>query len=140
MDTRNCEERLERKGVKPTANRILILHAMLTAARAVSLSELESMLDTIDKSSIFRTLTLFLKQHLIHAIEDGSGSLKYEVCDGKNECSISDMHIHFYCEECHQTFCFRSIDIPMVSLPEGFSMSSINYLVKGVCKECTARK
>lgn len=140
MDTRQCEEKLKRKGIKPTANRILILYAMQTAARAVSLSELESMLDTIDKSSIFRTLTLFLKRQLIHAIEDGSGSLKYEVCDGGEKCSLSDMHIHFYCEICHRTFCFRTIDIPLVDLPEGFSARSINYMVKGVCEECSGRQ
>ena len=140
MDSIQCEERLKRKGVRPTANRILILNAMLTATRAVSLSELESMLDTIDKSSIFRTLTLFLRQRLIHAIEDGSGSMKYEVCSSEEECTVSDMHIHFYCEVCHRTFCFRTIDIPLVSLPEGFTMSSINYLVKGMCRECAAKK
>ena len=30
-----------------------------------------------DKLTIFRTLVLFLEHHLIHSVEDESGSLKY---------------------------------------------------------------
>ena len=37
------------------------------------------------------------------------------------------------------TFCFPSIHIPVVDLPEGFRLHSINYMVKGVCRECAAR-
>ena len=133
-------ERLEKKGVKPTALRILILRAMMDAQYAMSLSELEELLDTVDKSTIFRTLTLFLSHHLIHGIEDGSGSLKYEVCGNECSCSVDDMHTHFYCEKCHRTFCFKGISIPVIELPEGFRMESINYMVKGTCAGCAAKE
>ena len=46
-------ERLEKKGVKPTAVRILVLKAMMEASCAVSLIELETMLATVDRSTIF---------------------------------------------------------------------------------------
>ena len=130
---------LERRGVKPTSNRMLVLRAMLKASRPVSLSELETELDTVDKSSIFRVLTLFVSHHVAHAIEDGSGTMKYEVCTGGDRCTLSDMHTHFYCESCHRTFCFKSIGIPSIDLPEGFTMSSVNYMVKGVCPQCAVR-
>lgn len=134
---RHYIERLEKKGVKPTAVRILVFKAMAEAERPVSLLDLETMLETVDKSTIFRTLNAFLAHHVIHDIEDGSGSLKYEVCTNEEACSIDDMHTHFYCEVCHRTFCFRGIHIPVVSLPEGFEMQSINYMVKGICRECS---
>lgn len=140
MENSKCIEKLTRKGIKPTANRILVLETLLAAARAVSVQELEIMLGTVDKSSIFRTLTLFVKQHVVHTIEDGSGSLKYEVCSGEDSCSVADMHTHFYCEVCHRTFCFEAIHIPVIALPEGFAMHSINYMVKGVCRECSESK
>lgn len=130
---------LERRGVKPTSNRLLVLRAMFKASRPVSLSELETELDTVDKSSIFRVLTLFVSHHVVHAIEDGSGTMKYEVCTGEDRCSLSDMHTHFYCESCHRTFCFKSIGIPSIDLPEGFTMSSVNYMVKGICPQCSVR-
>lgn len=132
-------DRLQKKGVKPTAVRILVFRALIQASCALSLPDLEELLVTVDKSTIFRTLTLFLSHHLVHAIEDGSGSLKYEVCPEEETCSIDDMHIHFYCEVCHRTFCFPSIHIPLIHLPEGFRMNSINYMVKGVCQECSVR-
>lgn len=131
--------RLEKKGVKPTAVRILVFKAMEEAQCPVSLLDLENLLETVDKSTIFRTLNVFLSHHLIHDIEDGSGSLKYEVCSNEETCSVDDMHIHFYCEKCHRTFCFRGIHVPVVHLPEGFDMHGINYMVKGVCRECSSK-
>lgn len=107
MDNSKYIERLEKRGIKPTANRILVLEAMLAASRAVSLGELEGMLGTVDRSSIFRTLGHFLQNRLIHDIEDGSGSVKYEVCDSDSACSVADMHAHFFCEVCHRTFCLK---------------------------------
>ena len=84
-------------------------------------------------------LSLFVGHHIVHVIEDGSGTVKYEVC-GSERCTVSDMHTHFYCEKCHRTYCFKAIQIPEIELPEGFSMSSVNYVVKGVCPECAARE
>ena len=97
VDSPEHVKRLEKKNVRPTAIRLLVVDAILSAKRAVSLSDLEIILDTVDKSSIFRTLELFVKHHVVHAIDDGSGSIKYEICEGEEECTLDDMHIHFYC-------------------------------------------
>ncbi len=139
METGTENILMEAKGVKPTSNRILVARAMLSAIHPVSLTELETMLMTMDKSSIFRVLNLFVEHHIVHVIEDGSGTLKYEICDSQ-ECSIADMHTHFYCEKCHKTFCFKTIQIPEIDLPEGFSMNSVNYVVKGICPKCAAKE
>ena len=130
---RESEARLERRGVKPTANRVLVMEAILSAQRAVSLADIEAILGTVDRSSVFRTLGLFVKHHVVHAIDDGSGSVKYEACDSHDDCSVADMHTHFYCEVCHRTFCLKTIGVPVVDLPAGFVTHSINYIVKGIC-------
>lgn len=130
---------MEKRGVKPTPNRILVLRALQSAAGPVSLTELEDILPTLDKSSIFRVLTLFSEHHVAHAIEDGNGILKYEACGGEDACTLDDMHAHFYCEVCKRTFCFKATHIPEISLPDGFTATSINYMVKGMCPRC-ARK
>lgn len=136
MTLSDAEKRLEQRGVKPTALRLLIFRTLEEAGRALSLGDLEERLDTVDKSTIFRTLTLLLTHRLVHALEDGRGSLKYEVCSGACACTLDDMHAHFYCEGCHRTFCFKQIHIPRVQLPDGFAVQSINYMVKGLCPEC----
>ena len=69
--------KLEHRGIKPTATRLLILRAMFRGDETVSLPQLERLLPTVDKSTISRTLSVFLLGKLIHAVDDGSGSLKY---------------------------------------------------------------
>lgn len=136
MDAMYLDE-LNRREIKPTALRLLVLKAMMEFERAFSLSDLEIVLDTVDKSTLFRTITLFLGHHLIHGIDDGSGSLKYAVCGNDCDCTVDDLHTHFYCLKCHRTFCLRSIHVPMVRLPEGFTVQSVNYVIKGYCADCT---
>lgn len=132
--------KLELRGVKPTAIRLLILRTMAELNRAVSQSELEVLLQTVDKSTIFRTITLFTEHHLLHTVDDGSGALKYAVCSDDCTCSVSDQHVHFYCEQCHRAFCFRQQTVPVVHVPEGFVLTGVNYVLKGLCPACAEKK
>ena len=83
MDEKVYLEKLEKREIKPTAMRLLILKAMTRFTRAFSLLDLETELDTVDKSTIFRTINLFLDHH--------------------------------------------------------FTLESINYVLKGLCAECSSR-
>lgn len=130
-------EKLNQRGIKPTAMRLLVLKSMTQFERAFCLLDLETYLDTVDKSTLSRTITLFLKHHLIHRIDDGSGSLKYSVCSSECDCNINDLHVHFYCTNCHKTFCLRNIHVPTVPLPQHFTLQSINYVMKGLCDHCS---
>ncbi|MBQ7878865.1 MAG: transcriptional repressor [Bacteroidaceae bacterium] len=136
MESKELLERFERKGIRPTAVRLLVAQALAASDSLLSLSDLEVLLDTVPKSTIFRTLTLFTEHRLVHCIEDGDGAFRYELCSGGHDCDISDMHTHFYCEVCRKTFCFKEVHIPQVQMPDGFEMHSVNYMVKGVCNRC----
>ena len=109
MEEKVYLDKLAKRDIKPTAIRLLILKSMMEAGRAVSQLDLETLLDTVDKSTISRTITLFLSHHLIHSIDDGSGSWKYAVCDDACNCVLKDLHSHFYCERCHRTFCLATM-------------------------------
>ena len=52
MNANDLTACLERKGVRPTANRILVLR-LRESAYPMSLADLENHLETLDKSSIF---------------------------------------------------------------------------------------
>ena len=80
MKALSVTEKLQQKDVKPTANRILVYETMAKLGCPLSISDIEDNLLSIDKSSIFRVITLFVQHDVVHAIEDGSGSLKYEIC------------------------------------------------------------
>lgn len=140
MEDKRLLDLLAQRDIHPTAIRLLVLEAMQKANRPVSLSDLEAMLDTVDKSSIFRTLTQFLSHHLIHGVDDGTGSFKYAVCSPDCSCEVEDLHTHFHCEGCNRTFCMKNIPTPVVQLPEGFTLNSINYVLKGLCPECAAKR
>lgn len=131
---------LRLRGIKPTANRISILRDMLEAGCAYSQRELEDRLSSLDKSVISRTIHLFLSHKLIHPIVDGSGSIKYAVCEAQCNCEVYEQHTHFSCTVCGKTFCLEDISAPMVQLPEGFTFSSINYVIKGICADCHSKK
>ena len=75
------EKILNQKGVRPTTNRILIVRELLKADHPISIADFESLMDySMDKASIFRVLELFTEKDVVHVIEDGSRSLKYELC------------------------------------------------------------
>ena len=133
---------LKSRSIRPTPVRILVLRALQEQDCAVSLMALEAELKTVDRSSIFRTLNLFLEQHLVHQVEDGSGQTKFALCEKHCRCGeehehdLSDFHVHFYCEHCQRTMCLHDVAIPDVALPEGFTLSSANFVLKGICAEC----
>lgn len=132
------------RNIRPTSVRVLVLNELERADCALSLSDLEGRLATVDKSSIFRTLTLFLSHHLVHCVEDGTGMTKYALCSPNCHCgetqngtSLNDLHTHFRCERCGRTFCLRGLPVPSVSLPKGFKLTSANYVLVGLCPECS---
>ncbi|MCI6800173.1 MAG: transcriptional repressor [Candidatus Onthomorpha sp.] len=140
MNNQEIENILNAKQVKPTSNRILVLRELIKASHPVSLADLEVLLEfSMDKASIFRTLKLFSEKDVVHPIEDGSRSLKYELCHSLTHCNFSDQHIHFYCEHCKETYCFENVSIPIVNIPSGFTPRCINYVIKGLCPECSAK-
>ena len=140
LDHETCESLLEAHGIKPTANRIVVVKTLAEAAQPMSLSELEYEILSIDKSGVFRALTLFREHHLVHVLEDGGDGVRYELCyshDGHEH--DDDQHVHFYCEQCHRTFCIHDVPIPAVTLPDGYTLTSINYMAKGLCPACGRR-
>ena len=139
MNDKQIEALLKAHGIRLTANRILIARTLSGLDNPASMKELEAKIQTIDKSNIFRTLSLFKQQHLVHQMEDGNDIVRYELCLSDDDEEDEDMHVHFYCERCHRTYCLNDILIPQVDLPAGYEQSSINYMIKGVCPKCAHR-
>lgn len=134
---------LEAREIKPTANRLLVLRTLEEEDCALSLTDIEARIGTMDKSSVFRALTLFLEHHLVHGVDDGTGMMKYALCEPSCHCGenghhdVSDYHTHFRCERCGRTFCLRGLPVPSVPLPKGFVLSSANYVLVGLCPHCS---
>ena len=139
MSSEDCEALLVAHDIKPTANRIVVAKALAEAERPMSLTELEYKILSIDKSGVFRALTLFREHHLVHVIEDGGDGVRYELCHShQGHDHDDDQHVHFYCERCHRTFCIADVPIPHVTLPQGYVLSDVNYMAKGLCPDCSS--
>ena len=132
-----AEQNLVDKKINPTAMRILVLDFLLKRNAAISLSDIEKGLYPADRITIYRTLKTFEEKGLVHIIDDGTGSPKYALC--ADECSINehhDMHVHFYCNTCKETFCLPDSKIPEIKLPDNFTSAEMNLVVKGICDQC----
>ena len=137
MTVQEIEALMQTHGVRPTANRIAVFRALSVADGPVSLMALETVLETIDKSGVFRALGVFKEHHLVHVIEDGSDCVKYELCHSHDHEHDDDAHAHFYCTRCGRTFCLEEVPTPVVTLPGGYEAHSTNFLIKGLCPHCS---
>ena len=122
---KEIDNKLNLKNIKPTAMRQLVLQVLT-----------EQKFEKADKATLYRTLKSFQENKLIHSIEDGSGSLRYALCQDNCECDPEDLHVHFLCTNCNQTFCLNDIPVPTINLPSSFSLESVNMVVKGICSNC----
>ena len=131
---RTVEDILTEAEIQLTAIRILIYKEIVNFDGVFTLADIEQRILTLDKSTIFRTLSLFLKKNLLHEVDDGSGSKKYCLCQcgSKNHKS----HVHFTCLSCHKTYCIKDISIQQVTLPVSYQVTDINYVLKGICPNC----
>ncbi len=130
------QKQLESRKIKPTAMRLLVLRQLVEAGSAISLKDLESRFEKADKATLYRTLKTFEGKKLIHSIEDGTGSMKYAMCEEGCECEPQDQHIHFHCVKCGETYCLTQSKIPQMQIPIGFKASSASMVYKGNCANC----
>lgn len=143
IDSKHIIDHLSQKGISVTANRILVFAELANADRALSLSDLEALMPTMDKSSIFRTLNLFVQKDIAHTFQDGRGHDRYELCFHSGSDHYAHEHPHFYCERCERTFCLDDHAIAHAYphslshfLPDGFRPRSASLLIRGLCPDC----
>ncbi len=119
-------------GITPTPNRLLVVDALAAATSPLALAQLEELLPTMERSSIFRVLALLTDNHLAHTVNDGTRSVKYELSLE----ATAGHHVHFHCTACGRTYC-TPVAVPHVQLPPGFTPATASYLVEGLCPACS---
>ncbi len=117
--------------------RLLVLDELSKMKTAVSLNDLEAAFDRADKVTLYRTLKTFQKHKLVHSVEDGTGSVKYALCQESCECRPEDVHAHFHCTRCNETFCLQDYHVPIDSLPRKFVLHEMSVVLRGLCDHCS---
>lgn len=117
--------------------RLLVLEYLMQQKAAVSLPDVERDFHNADRITLYRTLKTFESKGLIHAVQDGTGATKYALCaeacsDGEHH----DLHLHFNCTRCGETYCLPKVNIPELVLPNRFVLDELNLTAKGICDRC----
>lgn len=134
---KDIEHRLKDKDINPTAMRLLVLEFLTKQVAAISLNDLEKGMGPSDRITLYRTLKTFEEKGLVHSIEDGTGATKYALCESDcNGDHHHDLHVHFYCNACKETFCLPNTQIPEITLPVKFRSEEMNLIIKGTCELC----
>lgn len=136
MENNEIEKKLESKNVKPTAMRTLVYKTLVDSGKALSLADLEMQFEKVQRSTIFRALKSFEENFMVHPVDDGTGAVKYAVCDDDCTCNIHDLHVHFYCTRCGRTRCMKELPIPEMKLPHGYTFDKAQFIISGVCSRC----
>jgi Fur family ferric uptake transcriptional regulator len=134
------EQVLESKNIRVTAMRLLIYKFLAENQVAATLSDVENAFEKADRTTLYRTVKTFVERDIAHQIDDGTGIVKYALCEQDCSCEIeTDLHLHFHCNNCNETVCLTEHKIPKIKVPDGFVSENINLVVKGMCDKCSGQ-
>ncbi|HOY41828.1 MAG TPA: transcriptional repressor [Chitinophagales bacterium] len=134
----NLEHILKHHNLRITQVRLEILQFFQTNKIALTHADLETFFSKkFDRVTIYRTLTSFLENGLLHKIPDDSGIAKYALCHHEGtEHTHDDHHVHFKCKKCEKIECLHNLEIPKLHLPKKYKMEHANLLIEGICAYC----
>lgn len=137
LNSHQIEHILEVHGIRVSPTRVLTIKALSSSESPLSAAEIEQKLDTVDRSSITRTLSLLCDARVIHPIPNASGSMKYELCDHfAHDRDLITEHAHFQCKVCGKTICMKDIVVPRIGFPKYYQIESVSLLATGICNDC----
>ena len=132
------EQLLTSKNIRVTAMRLLIYKFLAEKQVAATLSDIENAFEKADRTTLYRTVKTFVEKDSVHQIDDGTGTVKYALCEQDCSCEIeTDLHLHFHCNNCNETVCLTDHKIPQIKVPDGFVSENVNLVVKGICDKCS---
>jgi Fur family ferric uptake transcriptional regulator len=131
------EDLLVKHNLKKTAPRLRVLSMLASKNVATSQPDLESVLDGIDRVTLYRILSAFEEKGIIHKVFDLNGTANYALCSSNcEENHHHDEHLHFNCTICNNVYCLDDLSIPELTLPPGFKSEGFTLYATGVCPKC----
>lgn len=134
---KQAREILEKKGLKPTYQRLRILEYLekhrVHPTVDMIYKDLVKEIPTISKTTIYNTLNGFLKMGIISGLTITGIETRYEYKEFP--------HHHFWCRKCGKIMDI-SLKCPYSekSRIDGFQIEELHGYFKGVCKECLRKK
>ncbi|HEY9195572.1 MAG TPA: transcriptional repressor [Mucilaginibacter sp.] len=134
------EDLLDKHHLKKTAPRLRVLSMMSSRNTATSQPDLESVMNDIDRVTLYRILNAFEEKGIIHKVFDLNGTANYALCTSNcDEGHHHDEHLHFNCTECKNVYCLDDLHLPGITLPPGFEPRGFTLYANGLCPKCSKK-
>ncbi len=129
-------EQIRRTGARATPARIRVLQLLRAAPDALTHNEIEAALGdlAIDRVTLYRVLDWLADSGLAHKNTDAHRVYRFSAAAGGEHRT----HMHFRCEDCGGVFCLDAAPPATPDLPIGFSLSRVDFDLRGRCAGCCA--
>ena len=125
---------IRHKNARATPARVRVLTLLRDSPLALTHFEIEMALgaSALDRLTLYRVLDWLVESGLAHRNSDANRVFRFSAAsDGEHR-----THIHFRCEQCGRVFCIDAA-LPVVpTLPAGFSLSRMDFDLRGCCAHC----
>jgi Fur family ferric uptake transcriptional regulator len=114
-----------------------LLNVLSSCKQAVSEKEIEVLMNGIsNRTTIYRNLNSLVEKNIVHRILSEE-AIKYKLVNGQKEKGKRPDHVHFDCKRCNTTFCLEELSVQDFQLPEGFTRLENQFIIVGICKNCS---
>ncbi|MFV0471292.1 MAG: Fur family transcriptional regulator [Paludibacteraceae bacterium] len=120
--------------LKRTSCREGIINVAMEASKALSENEIRERLSgNYDRTTFYRSFKTLEKHNILHKIVVSNQLVRYAI---NNTTAKEVKHVHFYCNQCNTVKCLNNIPVQKYTLPEGYSQTETEVLIKGMCVKC----
>ena len=127
-------DQIRRCGARATPARVRVLSLLREAPTPLSHAELEARLGelAIDRVTLYRVLDWLVESGLAHRSADAQRVFRFSAASLGEHAA----HVHFRCEQCGGVFCLDA-SLPVApALPPGFSLTRLDFDLRGICDKC----
>ncbi len=127
---------LKQHKIRITKARLSILKDFFYANGSLDLDHfLRSSGNAIDRSTVFRTLQLFIRKKIIYRVPASDNVKRYLLQrDEQGHTRVS--HSSFICSRCGNVTPIDTVVAPRVRLPKGFKQQNLEIVINGLCQLC----
>ncbi|WP_288459021.1 transcriptional repressor [uncultured Chryseobacterium sp.] len=127
------------KQTRSTQAKTEILKLITESDHALSHADIQLKLGNLcNRVTIYRVLERLEEEGSVHRIVNVDGVVNFAKCRGCSEIHHHN-HLHFNCEKCKSVTCIENV-VPDIRLPENFIINQYNFLVSGICEDCSKKE
>ena len=133
---------LSKHGLSKTPFRMELLALFYSSNKSLSVDDvIHNSSNEINKVTVYRALERFEETGLIHHVPGKNNLKRFSLC--REECAPhqhTHNHGHFICNECDQTYCLESVQIPKLVPLKDFTIQQYQLTLEGICNDCNTQK